>query len=107
MEKARTLQTPQRIAGRPGEFSQRTVLTGPRKRGELAEFRNTGSLVMTRSTPVLVALLVLARSAEARSIVQEITPADAERFGWEIQVRADGDLLRFTVCLGHKDRLLK
>src|SRR5262245_4392689 len=62
---------------------------------------------MTRCVPALVVLLVLARSVEARSTVQEITPADAERRGWVIQVMPDGDRIHFTVCLGHRDRLLK
>jgi hypothetical protein len=57
--------------------------------------------------PALVTVLVLGGAVHARLIEREITPAEAGRSGWEITVRPDGDLVRFTVVRGDKAGSLK
>lgn len=54
--------------------------------------------------------MIMTSAVHARIITQEITPADAERRGWRVNVASDKenpDLILFTIWLGDKERTLK
>jgi hypothetical protein len=62
---------------------------------------------MKKFLSALVVALIVTGGVHARIIRHEITPANAERRGWRIEVTSDEDardLIRFTVWRGDKEQ---